>query len=143
MQRVSGFYAEDLPSSLNSLEDSIAIGEAAYVTLVSTNGITMSEVDALDAKLAENGFHLVDKIAIINKGDLCALSIPLRKGSPQWALLVPLIPVLFIGGLIAFSIVKIGDITRAILPVIIAVGVFGIAAIWMIRQPATEYIRKM
>ena len=143
MARLDGFSAADLPSGLNSFEDSIAIGEAAYVTLVSENPITQAEADAFHNQLLAAGFHTAESLTVTSDGKLCALTIPLLKGSPVWALLIPMIPLLFIGGLVAFSIVKIEEISKALLPLIITVGVFSVAAILLLRQPATEYIKKM
>ncbi|MBU0847580.1 hypothetical protein KKH23_10380, partial [Patescibacteria group bacterium] len=87
------------------------------------------------------GFHTTRPVSKIVEG-LPVVEMTLRKGSPQWAMLIPLIPTLIIGGLIAFGITRIESISKAILPLtLVAIGGVVILAGVLTRRPVMEAAR--
>jgi hypothetical protein len=56
-----------------------------------------------------------------------------------WAALIPVIVPLATIGIIAYGITQIGDISKAIIPILLIVGGIAIAGIALLRQPLTTY----
>lgn len=139
MKEIVGYSASELPAALSAFESRLNVGEKARIILVSTNYLTQEEIDRFSADLLSAGFH--SSPVVQEKCDnFSSVSFVLAKGSPEWQLLVPMIPTILIVGLIAFGIIKIETITKAILPVILVAGGLTIIALALIRQPATKYI---
>ena len=69
------------------------------------------------------------------------VGIRYRKHAPTesiafaWALLIPLIPTILVASLIGIGLFKIEEITRAIIPILLAVGGFTVIALALIRKP--------
>lgn len=132
----------ELQVALDTIEDEVSYGDAIILELVGTNGLTQSELDALYKDLATHGFHFSGNITQTHITPLYSLRVPIKKGSPQWAMLIGFIPLIVISGMIAFGIMKIEQISKAILPLILATGGLVIIAIALTREPAMRLIEK-
>jgi len=140
---LKGYSSAELGPALNAMESNLAIGQAAVISLVGTNHLTQEGLTKFRADIEAGGFHLAGKLSQTKQGEVYEVKIPLKKGSPQWALLVPMIPLVILAGLIVFGIMSLGAITKAILPLIIAIGGFSIVAIGLIQAPKiAEAVRR-
>ena len=145
MSEVVGFTVGELESSLILVEDSIQYGEYAQVNLhlrelpPETDAENFYQ-DALDA-----GFHLSNPQLYYDQG-VPTMSFNVRKGSPIWAALIPIIPTIVIAGLVAFGIVQGESISKAIMPILLTAVGGAVLVIALLRQPigtaATEYARR-
>jgi hypothetical protein len=131
----TGMNVDELGMALNQMEDSISRGEKAALQIVSQEAPTIQELNEAYNNLIASGFHITRPVTCIMDG-LPVTEMVLTKGSPQWALLIPLIPTVMIVGLIAFGIIKIETITNALVPILLIGGGVAIAIMAMVTRPA-------
>jgi len=134
-EQIIGYSTQDLQAALNTMETSLSKGGQAKVSLYTENLPTDEDLAQLFLDATAAGFHMEYPRARVESG-VATTEIILTKGSPQWALLVPLIPTLFIVGLIAFGITHIEAIGRTLLPIFITAVVGLIAIAGLMRKPA-------
>jgi len=138
---IVGFSQSELASGLELMESGINYGESARVTLC-TEGLP-SEADLAQVYLdvLASGHHISNPTSAVIKG-IPTTEFVIRKGSPQWQLIVPLLIPVFTIGLVAFGITKIESITKALVPIIlISIGGLIILAA-VLSKPATKYIER-
>jgi len=130
-----GYTVDDMALALNAVENSLPIGGKAILRICSSSMPTEQELMDMFYDATLHGFHLEYPKSRIDS-NIAVTEIVLEKGSPQWGLLIPMIPTILIVGLIVFGIVQIEAIGRALGPLIIA-GVVGLVAVALIvRKPA-------
>jgi len=130
-----GYTVDDMALALNAVEDSLPVGGKALLRICSTSIPTEQELMDMYYDATLHGFHLeYPKSMLVD--DFAVTQITLQKGSPQWAMLIPLIPIVLIVGIIAFGIVRIEAISKALLPLIIAGAVGLVAVALIVRKPA-------
>lgn len=134
---LTGTSMSELGPALNTMEESLNEGESARLELATYELPAQDNLDSMWADMLASGFHASKPTARI-VGGVPLTSMVLTKGSPQWAALIPLIVPIAIVGLIAFGITKIGEITRALLPLILAAGGLTVIALGMMRAPITK-----
>jgi len=113
-----GHNTSQLAEALTRMEDSIDYGRKAKLQLITSQMPTREDLDSFYTNLAAIGFHTSKPMAKMVDGIPCT-ELVIRKGSPAWAMLIPLIPTVIIGGLVAFGLVKIESITKAIMPLVL------------------------
>ncbi|GAI94966.1 unnamed protein product [marine sediment metagenome] len=133
--QVVGYSLQDLQVALNTMEESLPEGGKAKLEICTEALPTEEDLATAYLNMAGAGFHTSYPSARIVQG-VPTTQFSLQKGSPQWALLIPLLPTALIVGLIAFGLVRIEEISKALLPLMItgAVGLVGVALI--VRKPA-------
>lgn len=140
---IVGRTPSQLAQALNSMERSINYGQKARVQLLTRTRPSQGDLNDLHAQMVSSGFHSSRPVGKIVKGIPCT-EITLRKGSPVWAMLIPLIPTAIIGGLIAFGITRIETITKALLPLmLVTVGGMIVLVGLLTRKPALETARSI
>jgi len=140
-QEIIGYSVAELPTALVLMESTMEVGGKACLTICTEDLPTKDELDDLYLGMIAGGFHAYRPTARVIDG-IPTTQLVLQKGSPSFAIIVPLLIPLFIIGLIAFGIVQIEAISKALLPLMItgAVGMIGLALI--IRKPAEKYLER-
>jgi hypothetical protein len=123
------------------MEDSMKMGQEARITLCTEALPSQEALDAAYNDMLAIGCHLKPPTARI-VGGIPTTEFVLRKGSPQWTAILPLIVPILIIGLITFGIFRLESITKALMPILL-VTIGGLIIIGMIaRKPATAYIER-
>jgi len=130
-----GYTIDDLKVALDAMEEAVPSGSQVKLELYTDQMPTEEDLAETFLKATAAGFHLSYPEARVVQG-VPITELILTKGSPQWSLLVPLIPTLFIVGLIAFGITHIEAIGRTLLPIFITAVVGLIAIAGLMRKPA-------
>jgi len=143
-REIVGYTVEDFKAALNTMESSLPEGGQARVQLFTG---TLPDDDSLAEfyiKATAAGHHISYPTAGIVEG-VPTTEFSLQKGSPEWAALIPLIPTVLVVGLIAFGIVRIEAIARAILPIAITVvvGIVVLAGIARSERLGTKYLERI
>jgi len=134
-------YPEDLATGLDLMENSMNLGEKARITLC-TEGLPRQEsLDAMYDDMKAIGCHLSRPTARM-VGGIPTTEFVLKKGSPQWTMILPLIVPVLISGLITFGIFRLESITKALMPIILIGGGLMIVLAVLARKPATAYIER-
>ncbi|MDD4986618.1 MAG: hypothetical protein PHQ43_12730, partial [Dehalococcoidales bacterium] len=115
---IAGHGINEFANALTIMEDSIEHGEKAKVQMVVDSMPSQLELDYLYKEMIDSGFHTTKPVARMIDG-YPTITMVLRKGSPVWAALIPLIPTVIVGGLVAFGITKIESISKALLPLLL------------------------
>ncbi|GAI90826.1 unnamed protein product, partial [marine sediment metagenome] len=102
---------------------------------------TEDELDDLYLGMLANGFHAYRPTARVIDG-IPTTELVLQKGSPSFAVIVPLLVPLFVIGLIAFGLVRIEAIGKALLPLMITGAVGLVAVALIVRKPAEKYLER-
>ena len=134
---LTGTLISELGPALNLMEDSLELGDKARLELATYELPTQDNLDSMWAGILPSGFHASRPTARIVDG-VPLTSMVLAKGSPQWAVLIPLILPISIIGLLAFGITKIETITKSLLPLMLAAGALTIIALGIMRAPLTK-----
>lgn len=125
---LKGTTTAELANALNQMESSLNYGEKAKLSITSFELPNVQELNQFYYDLVSAGFH-VSKPTVRIIQDLSMTEITLTKGSPIWPLLISMIPTIMIGSLVAFGIVKIEAITKALVPLLLIAGGVIIATI--------------
>lgn len=140
-QEIIGYSAAELPTALDLVESTMKVGEKARLAICTEALPTEDELDDLYLGMIAGGFHAYRPTARVIDG-IPTTQLVLQKGSPSFAVIVPLLVPLFIIGLIAFGIVQIEAISKALLPLMIAGAVGLVALALIVRRPAEKYIER-
>ena len=125
-----------LTEALVRMENSINYGQKAKLQLITSQMPTRADLDTFHAQLITSGFHTSKPVARSVQGFPCT-ELVIQKGSPTWAALIPILPTIFIVGLVTFGLVKLETITKAIMPILlVSVGGLIILAAVITRQGA-------
>jgi len=134
-QEIIGYSAAELPTALDLVESTMEVGGKARLAICTESLPTEDELDDLYLGMIAGGFHAYRPTARVIDG-IPTTELVLQKGSPSFAVIVPLLVPLFIIGLIAFGIVKIEAISKALLPLMITGAVGLVAVALIVRKPA-------
>lgn len=138
-----GHTTTQLASSLVMMESSLKEGQKAKVQLMTTELASQQDLNILYTRMLDRGFHTSQPVARVVEG-IPSVEFTLRKGSPIWAALIPLIPTAIIGGLIAFGITRIEALSKALLPLmLVAVGGIVVIVAMLTRKPVLETARAL
>jgi hypothetical protein len=120
------------------------LGPGDYFVGVDLAAPLSVSVNDISDYLVERGIDL-RRIKLVGS----QLQIYYHKPAPEegvgfaWAALIPLIAPLVITGAVVFGILKIGDITKALVPLILVTGgVVILVAVAVGREAVTEAVRK-
>lgn len=139
---MSGGTRGELEYCLTMMENSIDYGQKAKLQLLTDSLPTQDSLNSLYTAMQANGFHTSRPMARYDHG-IPSTEIVLRKGSPVWVALIPLIPTVMIVGLIAFGLTRIETISRAILPILlVTIGGIVITLAILTRKPVMETARQ-
>jgi len=140
-REIIGYSAAELPTALDQVESTMEVGEKACLAICTEDLPTKDELDDLYLGMLANGFHAYRPTARVISG-IPTTELVLQKGSPSFAVIVPLLVPLFIIGLIAFGIVQIEAIGKALLPLMITGAVGLVALALIVRKPAEKYLER-
>ena len=141
-QEIIGYSAAELPTALDLMESTMEVEGKACLAICTEALPTEDELEDLYLGMIASGFHDYRPTARVING-VPTTELVLQKGSPSFAVIVPLLVPLFIIGLIAFGIVQIEAIGKALLPLMIA-GTVGVVALALIvRKPAEKYLERV
>ncbi len=138
---IIGYTPAELASGLELMESSINYGENARVALCTEALPDEAELAEMYLGIISTGHHVSYPTATMVKG-IPTTQFVIRKGSPQWQLIVPLLIPLFTIGLVVFGITKIESISKALVPIILISvgGLIVLAAV--LSKPVTKYIER-
>lgn len=134
---LTGTSMAELRTALNAMEDSLNLGEKARLEMATYNLPAQADLDGMWLDMVASGLHVSRPTARVIDG-IPVTSMVLRKGSPAWAALLPLIVPIAVIGLITFGIIKIEAITKALLPILLTTGGLLIIGLGIMRQPAAR-----
>ncbi|MBA7607051.1 hypothetical protein ES703_14203 [subsurface metagenome] len=140
-REIIGYSAAELPTALNQVESTLEVGEKACLAICTEALPTEDELDDLYLGMLAGGFHAYRPTARVIDG-IPTTTLVLQKGSPSFAVIIPLLVPLFIIGLIAFGIVQIEAISKALLPLMITGAVGLVAVALIVRKPAQKYLER-
>ena len=138
---IVGSSQSELASGLELMEAGINYGESARVTLCTEGLPNAADLAQVYLDVLASGHHISYPTSeVINS--IPTTEFVIKKGSPQWQLIVPLLVPVFTIGLVAFGITKIESITKALVPIILISigGLIVLAAV--LSKPATKYIER-
>ncbi len=139
---IYGSSQSDLFNGLTRMEESLPEGGRARLTMVIIHNPEKEVLNDFFQQLLAAGHHTTRPTVNALDNGLFALSFVLRKGSPVFAALIPLIPGILIIGLIAFGITRIDAISKALLPLsVITFGSVIVLAAVLTRKPVLETAR--
>jgi hypothetical protein len=139
---LSGYSIDDLGFALNAMESYLPHGGRAMLSLYTQSIPTEEDIAETYLGLIEAGFHVSYPKARLLRG-VPTTEMVLTKGSPQWSLLIPILPTLFVVGLIGFGLARIESISRALLPITITLVVGVIAVAGLMRRPVERITEKV
>jgi len=140
-QEIFGYSQSELATALTLMEDSMEMGQEARITLCTEGMPTEEELDYMFLGMVGTGCHLSRPTAGLVEG-IPTTEFVLRKGSPAWQIIIPLLVPLFIIGLITFGIFRLEAITKALVPLLlITFGGLIILAV-ALRKPAEKYLER-
>jgi hypothetical protein len=136
----------ELASCLTMMENSINYGQRAKLQLMTDTLPTMEDLETLYAGMLLEGFHTTKPTARLIEG-IPATEMVIRKGSPVWTAIIPLLSTAIIGGLIVFGITRLESITKALMPILLVtiggvIVIAGVASRGPVGVAAGEYIGK-
>jgi len=138
---IVGYSLDDMAVALNAMEASLNTGEKARVRICSEQLPSEADLAEMYVNATMTGFHISFPEASVSDG-IPTTEFVLTKGSPQWQLLIPLIPTILTVGLITFGIVKIEEISKAIMPILLVVIGGAIVIVGLMRRPAERVIER-
>ncbi len=128
-----GHSIAELGPALSAMEASLPVGDHASIEFVTRSLPTEEDLAVLHAHLIANGHHATMPTSTLVRG-MPVIQMTLTKGSPLFALLVPLLPLVITGGLIVFGITRLERITKALMPLILAGGGVIIMALGLLTR---------
>jgi len=134
-QPLSGTSISELGSALKFMEDSLELGDKARLELATYKLPTQDDLGSMWADMLASGFHTSKPTARVVDG-VPLTSMVLTKGSPAWAALIPLLPVIITGALVAFGLAKIETIAKAITPLALILVSGAVIIALATRRPA-------
>jgi len=138
---IVGHSQSELVRALTLMESSIEFGDKARITFCTETLPTEEDLAAMHLNLLDMGCHLSRPTARI-VGGIPTTEFVLKKGSPVWAAILPLIVPVLILGLITFGIFRLDTITKALMPIILVAGGLTIVLAVLAQKPATAYVER-
>lgn len=140
-KEIVGYSEDELPAALELMESSMQMGQKAAINICTEALPTEADLAEIYLGMIATGCHLSYPTAGMVKG-VPTTEFILQKGSPQWQVIIPILVPIFTIGLIAWGITKIGDISNALVPLILITvgGLIILAAV--LAKPATKYIER-
>jgi hypothetical protein len=142
VEPIIGTTVEELGAALTVMEDSMKKGEWAKVRICTTSLPTPEELELAGINMALAGFHVSEPETKVIDG-ISTVTFAVRKGSPEWALLIPIIVPILTIGLITFGIFRIETITKNLLPILLVVGGVVIVTAGLLARPAERVAIKL
>lgn len=115
---VVGQTIGELSTALTMMESNMEDGQKIRVELVTDSMPTDDDLAQFYSNLLADIHHVSRPTTKIVDG-FPVTSFVVRKGSPAFAALIPLIPITIIGGLITFGITRIEALSRALMPILL------------------------
>jgi len=123
------------------MESSINYGDKARVTLCTEVLPDETQLAEMYLGMLSTGHHVSYPTCAVVDG-VPTTEFVIKKGSPFWPLIIPLIVPVLTLGLVTFGIFKIDTIVKALVPIILISvgGLIVLAAV--LSKPATKYIER-
>ena len=140
-REIVGRSRDEFAAALDLMESTMDLGQKARITICTKGMPTEEELDYMFLGMVETGCHISRPSAQIIQG-IPTTEFVLQKGSPQWQIIIPILVPLFTIGLIAWGIVKIETIAKALIPLML-IGFGGLIILAVVlRKPAEKYIER-
>jgi len=139
LREVIGHSMGELATALEAMETSIDFGESARVTLCTESLPADELLENLFLDMVATGCHVSQPTASMVDG-IPTTEFVVRKGSPAWAALIPLLIPLGTVGLVAFGLAKIETISKALMPLMLVTVGGLIVVVALLRKPAQTLI---
>ena len=141
VREIVGYSTSDLANALDVMESSMSMGKKARISIYTEALPNEADLAQMYLDMTANEYHLSYPTAKLVEG-IPTTEFVLRKGSPAWMALIPLIPTVIIGGLIVFGITRIEAISKALVPLVLVTvgGLIILAAV--LAKPTTKYIER-
>jgi len=138
---IVGRTQDELASGLEMMESSINYGDKARVTLCTEVLPDETQLAEMYLGMLSTGHHVSYPTCAVVDG-VPTTEFVIKKGSPFWPLIIPLIVPVLTLGLVTFGIFKIDTIVKALVPIILISvgGLIVLAAV--LSKPATKYIER-
>ena len=144
--------AGDFTSGLSAMDNSMKPGERVLVELVTNIMPTGTDLQHLNSNMIAEGLKASSpSVKIVDGFPVTSFIVTKQSESnpgqtavgPALLALIPLIPAVIIGGLVAFGLFKIESITRALVPILLITfgGVIILAAL-LTRKPVIEAVSR-
>lgn len=139
----TGTTVDDLAAAFADVERRTPKGARVKLTLYTEEKPTEEEIAEFYLKMVADGFHVEYPSVQMVEG-VPTTTIVLENSSPFLLALIPILPTLFIVGLIAFGIANISNITSSLMPIIVTVVVgsvvLAIGVAIALRKPAERAV---
>ena len=141
--QIVGYTAEDLRIALDAMEQSIPLGAKVRVEIYTDRMPAEENLAEAFIRMTASGAHMSYPTTKL-LGGVPTVSFELQKGSPAFALAIPLIVPLLTIGLIFFVVTKIETIAKALFPILIlgVTGVVVLAGIARSERLGTKYLEQ-
>lgn len=139
---IVGYTADDLSLALDIMENTLDVGEKVRVQICTEAPATDEQLAQLYLDMATLGEHTSYPVAGGVDG-IPTMELVLTKGSPALPVaVIPLIALFGILGIITFGVLKLENITKALLPLTLVIigGVIIIAG--LMRRPAERILER-
>ena len=141
VREIVGRSRDEFAAALELMESTIDMGQKARITICTEGMPTEEELDYMFLGMVETGCHLSRPTAGLVEG-IPTTEFVLQKGSPQWQIIIPILIPLFTIGLIAWGIVQLPTITKALVPLML-IGFGGLIILAVVlRKPAEKYLER-
>jgi len=135
---IIGHSRAELQAALSLAEARLSNGQTVRLDLITTRMPTALQLETMHAHMIAEGHHVSKPIAFMQEG-FSVVEFKATKGSPILLALIPLIPTVIIGALVAFGLTKIESISKALLPLLlVTVGGVVILATVVTRKAPME-----
>ncbi len=153
--QIVGRTRDELAYGLSLAQEALNPGKKVSIELVSSNMPSEQDLATFHVKAARLGYELdgfpstrmVDGLA--STTIILKMPTPSESGTAAFPLLalIPIIPTVLIIGLIAFGITRIGDISKALIPILLitifgTVMLAGILTRRSVTEPAADLVRQ-
>ena len=132
-----GTTVDEMAMALGMMEDQLPMGGKAEISLCTDKLPEKEELVDWYLTMVAGGFHCDYPTSSVVDG-VPTTTVTLKKGSPALVALIPILPTLFIVGLIAFGITQLGNISSALMPILITVVVGVVAIAIVLAKPAQK-----
>ena len=153
MTEIVGFTLDQLATDIEALEQYIAGGGALQLNICTEDIPTEADLASLVLNAEQAGFAMTFPEVSLQSG-VPTTSFTLSGSTPrsnylgagiptgQWQVLIPLLTPLATIGIIAYGITKVGDISKAIMPILLVAGGIMVVSIALLRRPAERYLER-
>jgi len=142
---IIGYSLDDLDLALDVMELETSPGKYCRIEFCTEGTPSPGIIDNLYNDIINTG-HVITYPVVTVMDNITVTSFNIRRDLPLetyfWPALIPLLIPLATIGLITFGIVKIDDISKALVPILLITGGILVLTLAIARKPAQAYIER-